>query len=189
MGQDLTGIEFMLRSLETQLAEGSAPEALEAARIAKLVNRALDETRRIARGLSPVPLEPEGLSVGLRELAEDAERVFGIPCTFDCPAPVAISDPTVAGHLYDIAREALTNAVRHSEAEHISLALFESRGRATLTVVDDGVGLERRDHTAGMGLQIMEHRAQLAGAALAVRALSEGGTEVRCSVDLGRFQQ
>ena len=110
---------------------------------------------------------------------------FGISCHFQCDPPVLITDDTLATHLYHIAQEAVTNAVKHARARNILIRLFEADGRGTLLVRDDGNGLVQppRDH-AGMGLQIMRHRADMIGGTLEVRSEAMQGTIVTCRFPL-----
>lgn len=61
LGQHLTGIAFMSKTLEQKLADKSLPEASDAAKIVKLVNEAIHETRELARGLLPVLSDSLGL--------------------------------------------------------------------------------------------------------------------------------
>ena len=98
------------------------------------------EARMLARGLSPVQLESDGLMSALQELVSTTEQLFNISCRFDCEQPVLIEDNATATHLYRIAQEAIHNAIKHGQATHVSVALAHS-GEHTLTISDDGLGL------------------------------------------------
>ncbi len=73
LGQHLTGIAFMSKVLEEKLSDKSLPEAVEAAKIVKMVNQAIDNTRQLARGLHPVAAEPLGLVSALNKWAGEVE--------------------------------------------------------------------------------------------------------------------
>src|SRR5208282_1482959 len=73
LGQHLTGIAFMSKVLEEKLSDKSLPEAVEAAKIVKMVNQAIDNTRQLARGLHPVAAEPQGLVSALKKWAGEVE--------------------------------------------------------------------------------------------------------------------
>ena len=98
----------------------------------------------LARGLSPVTLESHGLMSALRELTANSSKLFHMSCRFDCPRPVLVPSNAAATHLYRIAQEAITNAVKHGHARSVVVGLSCSRSRATLTVADNGVGLPAR---------------------------------------------
>jgi signal transduction histidine kinase len=86
-------------------------------------------------------------------------------------------------HLYRIAQESISNAIRHGRAGRVWLQLDQdARGQVTLSIEDDGAGLpppeERRP--AGQGLRIMAQRARMINASLDIRDGTTGGTIVRC---------
>jgi PAS domain S-box-containing protein len=180
--QQLAGIELMSRTLEQKLAPRSKAGAAGAAEIARHVREAISQTRSLARGLSPVTLESEGLCSGLSELAATAERMFGVACRLSCPAPRQVRDPAAAMHLYRIAQEAVSNAIKHGKARRITIALESNAGRLRLTISDDGAGFpEVLPRGQGMGLRIMQYRAGMIGGSLSWRNSSEGGAAVICS--------
>src|SRR6202041_3564415 len=96
LGQHLTGIAFMSKVLEQKLVDKSLPEAAEAAKIVKMVNQAIENTRQLARGLHPVAAEPLGLMSALRKWANEVEELFQIRCAFRCSKPLPIRDPNLA---------------------------------------------------------------------------------------------
>jgi len=183
LGQNLTGLAFLSKALARKLRNISAPLADEASEIAGLINRAIGETRAIARGLCPVGMGGEGLMNALREMAVNVQSVFKLPCYFRCTEPIVFEDKAVASHLYFIAHEAVNNAVRHGKPKNILIALRRTDHSVTLSVQDDGCGLpENFDQKRGMGLNTMKHRASVIGAALSITRGEEGGTVVSCSL-------
>jgi PAS domain S-box-containing protein len=182
LGQQLSGVAYLSNVLRQKLAERSAPEAAEAGRIFSLVRNAIAQTRRVARRLSPIEPEPEGLMLALRELAEQTADLFRVRCRLSCPRPVLVEDPSVTGHLYRIAQEAVNNALKHAHARAITIHLRHQRQRVVLRVTDNGIGIGPvSPRRKGMGLRIMQYRANLVRAELIVGPRAEGGTEVICS--------
>ena len=151
-----------------------------------MVQRAMTQTRELARGLSPVRLEAEGLADALRELAAGTRKVFGCDCRFHCDPPVLVPDHTVAIHLYRIAQEAVSNAIKHGQARRIEIRLSATGRSVTLAVHDNGVGIPRKaPRRKGMGLRIMRYRAEVIGGALVVEPQVGGGTVLVCTVTEG----
>ncbi|MGC1448425.1 MAG: PAS domain S-box protein [Candidatus Sulfotelmatobacter sp.] len=181
LGQHLTGIAFMTKVQEQKLAERQIPEAADAAKIVQLVNDAIRKTRELSRGLLPVVSDAHGLMSALRLYAGEIEDLFGIACRFQCEEAVLIHDAPMATHLYHIAQEAVNNAIKHGDAKDIVIRLFSGEKEGTLTVKDDGVGIERplAPH-AGVGLHIMNYRAGMIGGNLEVRREQPRGTAVTC---------
>ena len=92
LGAHLTGIELMTRGLQQKLAGKSKREAERAGDIAAYVREAIAQTRSLARGLSPVVHEAEGLMSALQDLASNTGKMFCITCQFECDPPVLIAD-------------------------------------------------------------------------------------------------
>src|SRR5206468_4252280 len=134
------------------------------------VREAILQTRLVARGLSPVVLESEGLMSALQELADYTERMFRVACHFQCQAPVLVDDHAIATHLYRIAQEAISNAIRHGRASRLRICLEESNQQITLEIRDNGAGLPKDlTRAKGMGLRIMGYRATMVGGTLTVQ--------------------
>ena len=118
--------------LVQQLAQDQKAKA-EAVRIGTLIRDATSQARLLAKGLSPVSLDASGFMSALEELTSNVSKLFNISCRFKCPRPLLLADSTVAPHLYRIAQEAITNAVKHGRAKSIVVNLNSSADRATLT--------------------------------------------------------
>ncbi len=180
--QQLAGIELMSQVLERKLAASSPTNAERVAELGGHVRAAIVQARQLAHGLSPVTLESEGLMSALQELANNSQKLFRVTCTFICDPPVLVHDQAVATHLYRIAQEAVSNAIKHGKARHVTLSLKNAGGRNVLMIKDDGVGLPRVLPTGkGMGLHIMQYRARMIGGAAMVERDLDGGTSVICS--------
>ncbi len=185
LGQHLTGIAFMAKVHEAKLAEREIPDAADAAKLVRLVNEAVHKTRELARGLLPVMADAQGLMSALRLWAEEVEDIFAISCKFECAPPVLIHDNAVATHLYHIAQEAVTNAMKHGNAHKVLMRLTGENGSATLLISDDGCGIgDERQNTQGMGLHIMSYRAAMIGGRLEVKPGETRGTTVSCTFPL-----
>lgn len=185
LGQHLTGIELMTQALEQKLESNSRGEAAQAAKISQHVRDAIRQTKSLARGLSPVELDAGGLMSALQELARTASDMFRVTCAFRSPAPVLISDNGAATHLFRIAQEAVSNAIKHGKARRIDIELERVGTELRLSIRDDGVGLRARGATStGMGLRIMDYRASVIGGTLRVDASEPSGTLVTCSAPI-----
>jgi PAS domain S-box-containing protein len=163
--QQLIGMGFALTSLEESLTAEHRSEAAMAVRLNKLLDEAIDEARRVCRGLYPVRLSTQGLQSALEEMAVGANERYGVHCVC-APGNNAASacDVATATHLYRIAQEAVNNALKHSGGRNISIRLVNLDGETLLEVKDDGQGLgNRQSKKGGMGLHIMEYRARLIG--------------------------
>jgi PAS domain S-box-containing protein len=185
LGQHLTGVAFLSKVLERKLVEKSSPDGCDAAKIARLVNEAINQTRELARGLLPLQPGARGLISALQHLASDVEELFDISCRFR-GEDVLIRDINLATHLYRIAQEAVTNAIKHGQSRKIVIGLSHRRDKVLLSIQDDGLGFpDMLESKEGMGIRIMHYRANMIGASLDIQRNPSGGTIVICTLPMG----
>jgi signal transduction histidine kinase len=171
----------MSEALEQKLAGKALPESAEAGRIAQRMQGAIEQTRMLARGLSPLEMESADLMTALAELASNTTEVFRVRCRFVAENPVTVTDAAACTHLYRIAQEAISNAIRHGGADEIAIVMEADEREAVLSVTDNGTGIsEPKDGRQGMGLHIMKYRAGMIGGALEVGQANGKGTVVSC---------
>ena len=184
--QHLAGIELMSQVLEQKLERRSKDASARAGEIAKNVRETISQTRALARGLSPVTLEAEGLMSALDELARNTTTIFRVACQFQCQPAVLVADQAVSTHLFRIAQEAVSNALRHGKkVRRVAIQLVDADDRIVLSVSDDGAGFPLAAETSrgkGMGLRIMQSRTGMIGGTLAIGNNPGGGATVTIAV-------
>jgi two-component system sensor histidine kinase UhpB len=182
VGQSLTAVALRAERAADQ------PDAQTRAlvEIAETVLRSLQDVQRIGRELRPEALDDLGLINALIAMCSRVARQSGIRLERNLDAQLPPLTDEVELVIYRVAQEALTNAVRHSGGNEVSISLRPSDDRVTLTVTDDGRGLpaSRREG----GLVGMRERAMLIGAEFRVSSRPGRGTEVRLDIPLdGRW--
>ncbi|MHC4622440.1 MAG: PAS domain-containing sensor histidine kinase [Planctomycetota bacterium] len=182
MGQILTGIAVKSKGLELKLKSRSLDESNDAAEICKLANKLITQTRHLAKMLHPVDLEGGGLAAALRTLASNTMNLLKISCHLNCRNAVEIHNPPAAKHLYRIAQQAVTNAVKHGRAKNIRIELASAADSSVLRVKSDGRNFPKTvARKKGLGLKIMKYRAEMIGGSLDVGRGPKGGTVVTCT--------
>src|SRR5918992_147788 len=168
-------IDISERQLETGNSD-QAREEIDAIRKAK--ERAQELIRALIRDLHRSPLGRAGLVQALFSFCNDVERDSHIRIRaelseVDLPAPVQLL-------CYQVAREAVMNAVKHSGAEAITLTLREADDGARLSIADDGAGfdVEQGSPEGHFGLTMMRERAQVAGGSFRIESTPGEGTRV-----------
>ena len=183
VGQRLTGTALASQVVKEKLASRGLPEASDLTRVIAMVEEVIELTRSLSRGLDPIDVDGLGLAEGLRELAERTSAVSPVRCEFASESDVVVRDQGTAIHLYRIAQEAITNALKHADARTIQVRLDAAPGELRLQIGDDGVGLPHVSRRRpGMGLRIMAHRAAVIGGSFTARRLAGRGTEIECRV-------
>jgi signal transduction histidine kinase len=183
--QQLVGMAFSANLLQQKLAGQELPEAGDAARIAAMLDESITQARQLARGLYPVRIEDLGLATALEDLAETMQDMFHIECGFAFDGDAVEVDQWVAVHFYRIAKEAVTNAIKHARPRRVQIRLRVTATEIEIRVEDDGNGIVAGAARAGgMGLRIMEFRARMIGGKFQIQAGQDDGTVVSCVLAL-----
>lgn len=177
----LIGIEVLTKVLQKKMEKKNYAEIPDAENIRKLIQDAIGKTRGMARGLCPVHMVKHGFESSVEELAKNTQNVFGILCEFRHRHTVFFRKSSDATHLFYITQEAVYNAIKHGKASRISIELSRNGPSVLLQIRDDGIGISGRGQNRGMGLRIMQFRAQKIGASLDIRKNTKGGTTVSLS--------
>jgi two-component system, LuxR family, sensor kinase FixL len=185
LGQQLLAVSFLCNVLKKKLAAGTMPDPSEAAHIEDLLGEAKTNVRKLTRGLYAGDLEARGLGACLKEMTEHMQEMSSISCAFEGDATLVLTDRSKSENLFRMAQEALNNAVKHSLAKRIVVALQKEGSRLTLSVRDDGTGFAHGEaKNKGLGLRSMRYRSNAIGGTFEITTRPEGGTDVRCSVAL-----
>jgi signal transduction histidine kinase len=172
----LIGISGLAAVIREDLKTRNDPAADLAGKMGVLMEDAVEKTRQLARGLCPVHLVSRGFQSALEEIADQFEYYPGIRFACRMDEGVDILDDSWAIHLYHIAREAVNNAVKHSNCDRIEIALTRDAadGRIHLAVTDNGTGIDPDPSGRGIGLQIMAYRAKIIEAQFNIDTGSKG---------------
>ena len=179
LGQNLTAVTFLLEALKEKMGDRLIEEIPHVEQIEGLVRSAIVQTRSLSRMLSPVEMEKNAIGPALEEMAAATEKVYPVSCTVQREGSVMMEDNQAATHLYYIAREAVTNSIKHGRAGHIHIGLTAEGSGFTMTVSDDGTGAIKKDQETGLGLRIMRYRAGIIGADFSAGNRDGGGFEVK----------
>ncbi len=152
--------------------EDDLPELLRATEYASQAMRV------IIRNLRRSSIGAAGLAETLRLLARSLEAESGARIRLELEE--VGGSPLVQLLAYQIAREALRNAVRHAQATDILVRLIREEGDMRLVVQDDGCGfsLDSVDGEHHFGLQLMRERVELAGGLIRVDSAPGQGTKI-----------
>jgi len=191
VGQNLTALGLNLSIVASGLPAEDYPEL--AARLEEsslLVQGTVDAMRNVMAELRPHALDDYGLPAALRTLAASFSRRTGIQVAFRGDAPATELPKPVDLALFRIAQEALNNVAKHSNADHVEIAVKRVNGLATLSVRDNGVGFDPRrigasNNGAGWGLLIMRERAEAVGAGFSLHAEPDAGVQVLVEYHVG----
>jgi signal transduction histidine kinase len=184
VGSSLAQIGFEIdRAASVAHEEGEVEPLLKEVR--RHVSAAISDVRDALYDLRTEVTDARDLCATTAELLTRVQQRSGIFTDSDMPLPVRL--PLLRERdLWQIVREAILNAERHSKAKHLEVVARQTNGRVILSVRDDGVGLNAASaRPDSYGLIGMRERAERLGADLTVRSLEAGGTEVRIDLSEG----
>jgi signal transduction histidine kinase len=171
-GQTLNAIEANLVSMQhaKTFHQGRIEDCLG------LVKDAVGNVREVSQLLRPSILDDFGLDASLRWLADGFAERNGHQVRYSSTFTGRLQ-PVVETQFFRIAQEALTNVARHAKAKSVEIELREISDGLSLTISDDGLGMNFDIARRGSGLVGMRARARAAGAAISVRSrVSQGVT-------------
>lgn len=180
---DETGQSMLALRLQLELMEQDAPAPLRPRlREARaIVERTVDELRRIVAALSPAVLERLGLEPSVRQLAARFGKVHKAVVRTRFSVSSSDIPMEIQEVVYRVAQECLQNIAKHSQATHVNLSLGAADKKIRLSVTDNGAGFCAETalrQPMSFGLAGMRERAALLGGTLAVCSVPGKGTTV-----------
>jgi PAS domain S-box-containing protein len=178
LGQELTVAKMVLDKMV--MKKSASEPAPEAAQASNLVDRAIQQVRIMSHLLHPPLLDEVGLLSALSWYTEGLTKRSGIQTFLEVQPP---NFPRLATEVetavFRIVQEALTNVFRHAEAHKVWINLNQRDGHITVSVLDDGKGIEQkvadlRPDSMGVGIGGMKQRAKEFGGELRMSNASPG---------------
>ena len=182
LGQHLAGTGLLAETIANQLEKENSSIKPTARKVVRLIDQGIELTREIARGLYSSELDGDGLFSALESLSRSVAS-NQVKCEFEHIGKPP-SSKELATQVYWVAREAVTNALKHAEPRHVRILLQTTDDYLRLKVEDDGRGLSQSTRKDGIGLRVMAQRAEIAGGTLRVEKAAHG-TVVHCEIPLG----
>src|ERR1700733_3971267 len=186
LGQNLYAASLLARSLETTAHRAMLPITEDLAHLASVIGSSMETCRQIAYGLSPLAEIRGGFIRALQDLTSmPAKGGAEVALSIVGGAQLQI-DAASLDHLFRLAQEAVTNALKHAEATLIEVKLDIRASLVTLTVVDDGIGLPLQPAVSNrLGLRLMRYRADMMHAQLTITRKKPHGTRITCECPQG----
>ena len=181
LGQHLTGTGLLAETIANQLEKESNTIQPIARKVVRLIDQGIELTREIARGLYSSELDGDGLFSALESLSRSVAN-NQVKCEFEHSGKPPGSKE-LATQVYWVAREAVTNALKHGQPQHVWIHLQTTDDCLRLKIEDDGRGLSQSTMKDGIGLRVMAQRAEIAGGTLRVEKVAHG-TVVHCEIPL-----
>jgi two-component system NarL family sensor kinase len=183
VGQNLTALGLQLDLIRMDLESISPETCARTIELQKLLGEMMESVREYSYELNPSTVERAGLRPALDRMASRIRARYPGLLRVNVD-PFLKVDPKLASAMYQIAQEAVENAVQHSSCSSIEIAVKSTRTGTAIEVRDNGRGFDPADLVAGrrgLGLLSMEHYAAQAGLELSITSTPEFGTTVRAA--------
>jgi PAS domain S-box-containing protein len=186
LGQALTALKMDTDLLGSTLPADRPDLAERTDAMRALLDSTVATTRRISADLRPLVLDDLGLGAAAEWLAQGFAQRTQIPCSLQVDAACAQLGEPHASALFRIMQESLTNVARHARATRVSVRLERRGDDAVLTVLDDGVGMDRaaRPNPRSFGLRGIGERALLLGGSAEIASRPGAGTTLVARIPL-----
>ncbi len=183
VGQELTAVLLLLSRFGPLVGPERQSDVRE---LQEALRASLEDVRRIAIELRPEALDDLGLVSAIAVLSRRFAELSGLSVTQRVEPDLPRLAPETELVVYRVAQEALTNVARHSGTDEAELTLGARDGRLTLTVRDNGRGIDAEREPGG-GIRGMRERAALVGGSVSIAANADGrGCEVQLDVPASR---
>ena len=152
------------------------------------IDSMLEEVRRFSHELRPGLLDQFGLIPSLESLTEDVNTEEKISCRLEVTGSEQRLSPEAEALLFRITQEALRNIRKHAKATEAIVRVDFSRGKAGLSITDNGIGFKVPEILSGfarrgkLGLMGMQERAHLLNGSLKVKSTAGKGTTVTVEI-------
>ncbi len=178
LGQQLTGLKLELAWLSSRIKEGREMPLERVTDMKRMLDVAITSVRRISTDLRPLILDDLGFAEAVAWQVSEVVKRSGLSVELDLPAHELVNDDARATALFRIVQEALTNIVRHANAQHVFISLSTDGDSLCLRIQDDGVGMPEKIRTGGIGLVSMRERvSSLGGEFTLTEATHEGNKQ------------
>lgn len=181
IGQSLAGLKLRLQMLAARHNKGIAPTGEDCLKLANETDRIIEDVRRTAMDLRPDFMEKTPLKKAIEWHAGAFLRESKIKLTVHGGDDADLS-PVIKEGLYRIVQEAISNAVKHSNATRMEISIHREGDRILLKAMDDGKGFDMNDVKMGLGLKTMSERAELLGGTCKIESNPGMGTMVTIEV-------
>jgi signal transduction histidine kinase/DNA-binding NarL/FixJ family response regulator len=190
LARRLISIQVHLDAARRELGP-EAPGAAGIGEASTAAREALAEARLTLLGLAASPLDGQPLDAALRAEAAWAESIGRLVVRLVTAGPPVPLAARLASEVLGVAREALTNIIRHAQAHSVRLGLLYEDGAVSLLVQDDGQGFDPKSgwHPERYGLRAMSDRARNLGATIEVDSVPGWGTRIRARFPYQRDPQ
>ncbi len=180
-GQALISLKYNLDSVAGEIPAKFISSHRKLADSGRIIDQAMSVIRGLSHSLRPPVMDVGGLNLSLRELCWDFSQRTGLQINYSGDDIPGLPDE-IGISLYRFAQEATVNILKHSEATEADFQLEYQNGEVTLSVRDNGKGMEQNGSTQRDWLAGIEERIGLLGGTLEIKSIPGQGVSLTACI-------
>lgn len=180
IGQWLSSLKMRLQTIGSQIEHGNTINQEKLTELVGDMDIIIDDTRRIARDLSPSSIAHKGFFAALGEHMAFLKEDHNVEVSFDIDETFELRSE-VADHLYRIVQEASNNAVIHGDARHMAITLGKTEAeKIRLVIEDNGRGFDnsKKQTRHSLGLNSIRERTSIMDGVVTIKSAPNEGTRI-----------
>lgn len=178
LGGMLSAVKLNLYDMKQDVIV-EAEDVLRFNKVMEMLDKSMQELRRVAHNMMPESLSRYGLKVALEDFCRSFSNI-----SFHFFGEEQRINQKIENTLYRSVFELINNAVKHAQAEHINVQVIQQADRISTTVQDNGNGFDIQRTTQGAGLQNVRNRINSVGGTMEIHSVKEQGTEITIEINL-----
>ncbi|MBN8676058.1 MAG: sensor histidine kinase [Chitinophagales bacterium] len=186
LGQQLTVIKMDVSWIRNNLGTSDENIIQKAEAANALLDKAVNEVRKIASSLRPGMLDDLGLDIAIQWALAEFEKEQPVNTYFEVQGDTQALSNDVKTGLFRIFQEALSNVGRHAAAKKVTTRLFVEEEEAELQIEDDGKGFDANETASkkNIGFLSIKERCYMMNGSFEVKSSKGKGTTVTVKVAL-----
>ena len=184
LGQELTSMKMDLSWLNKKLTSKNPEVNQQIDSLGVQIDKTIQSVREISSKLHPAILEDLGLRAAVEWQTKEFENRTTIKCNLSMPDETLGLNKEDTRSLYRIIQEALTNIMRHAEANNVNISIKKTQDDILMTITDDGKGFSKTEKKDGhsFGILGMNERAYSMDAILSIKSEVQTGTTIHLNI-------
>ncbi|MFH0726796.1 MAG: response regulator [Pseudomonadota bacterium] len=188
LAQNLAVLKLRFSLLADRLRKDQGALKSEANAALNLIDRVIEDTRRISRDLNPSIIHGLKLGGAIKWMLKDFEKLTHIPTSLDLVDVDTLFCEDDQIIIYRFFQEALSNIRKHAEAPHVSVAVLRDGDHVVIRISDDGRGFDMAEilnrHVAqrGLGLAALDERARMLDGTLDISTQKGNGVRITMTI-------
>lgn len=181
VSQQLFAASMMMSAITEEKHDVSPTLEHQLSMVEKMIQQSQLEMRALLLHLRPVQLKGKHLQEGIDDLIK--ELMARLPIELEQQIEQFPIDKGVEDQLFRILQEAVSNTLRHAEANTLKITLIKRDGFIIMRVIDDGKGFKLSEaNTSSYGLDTMKERSEELGGTFKIVSLPNKGTQIEVKI-------